>query len=100
VPRPHCDHEHLSCDTHRHAARGDAARLCGADGAVNAAFEFQADCVVFPEPVSPQTITTGFAAMAAWISARLLATGGSSLKLGCASRSWRCLALSLEMRIC
>ena len=32
------------------------------------------NCVVFPEPVSPQTITAWFAAMA-WISARLLAFG-------------------------
>ena len=37
------------------------------------------NCVVFPEPVSPQTITTWFAAMAAWISARLLAMGKASL---------------------
>jgi hypothetical protein len=38
-------------------------------------------CVVLPEPVSPQTITTWCAAMAAMISSRLPETGRDSGKV-------------------
>ncbi len=48
-------------DARRDRARGDAPRLGVADQAGDAAPEFEqifGSCVVLPEPVSPQTITT------------------------------------------
>jgi hypothetical protein len=68
-----------------HAAGGDAPRLRVADQAAapgaQAAPQLSAilgSCVVLPEPVSPQTMTTWCAAMARAISSRRAETGSDS----------------------
>jgi hypothetical protein len=53
-------------------------------------------CVVLPEPVSPQTITTGCLAISAAISSRRPLTGRSSANAGFGSRSRRAATAARE----
>ncbi len=86
-------------DARRGRARGDAARLGVADEPGHAAPEFEqifGSCVVLPEPVSPQTITTWCSPIARAMSARRALTGSSSGYSGLGQAARRCSSSAAE----